>query len=228
MNTTLIRNRSKSDKKFPAFRERLSIAMKLKEISTAQLAAELGVSLTVVNRWRKGGMPRASILNAISQRVGKSVEWLLGDGDEHESSILTDDTFEGRLKMCMRERGYTTSSLATAADVAPSTIAKWWSGCTPHATSIKKLADILGVSVEWLLNGTGEKTPAFETELDAPYFFNAIRTLLDLPKFATGRDIVLAARVKSDREAWETRKLNIRIEELEAVIERLTAKEAVA
>lgn len=62
---------------FNGFGERLSLAMKNKNITNTQITEELGLSKNAIGNYKNNNIPRADILYAISQKIGVSMEWLL-------------------------------------------------------------------------------------------------------------------------------------------------------
>jgi transcriptional regulator with XRE-family HTH domain len=65
-------------------------------------------------------------------------------------------TLSDRLKHARAEKGWSQGQLATAADVAPSTVGNIEQGTRQSKGSIPQLAEALGVSYKWLAYGEGE------------------------------------------------------------------------
>lgn len=70
------------------------------------------------------------------------------------SSVLSD-----RIRMARRSAKLSQSELADSLNVASSAVAQWENpqGTSPRIDKFSALADAVGVSVEWLLTGSGDK-----------------------------------------------------------------------
>lgn len=67
--------------------------------------------------------------------------------------------FKDRIKKLREERGWTQDDVAKRLDVTRATIAHYETGRkTPREDTLKKLADIFNVSIDYLLGNTDEKT----------------------------------------------------------------------
>lgn len=64
--------------------------------------------------------------------------------------------FENILRLC-RERGITIRQLEEKAGIKPETIRKWKTS-VPRADNLKAAADVLGVTMEALMEGMPEKS----------------------------------------------------------------------
>lgn len=62
-------------------------------------------------------------------------------------------TFSSRLKQAMAERDISVSAVAREMDVSVQSVYRWQDGQIPRADRIERLADFLGVSVQWLFSG---------------------------------------------------------------------------
>jgi transcriptional regulator with XRE-family HTH domain len=74
--------------------------------------------------------------------------------------------FSDRLGLAMRARAVNQSVLARRLNTSQSTVSRWFSGVTPHPSTIDRIASALSVSVSWLSAGIGEG-PAIDS--DPPY-----------------------------------------------------------
>lgn len=63
-----------------------------------------------------------------------------------------------RIKKTAKERAITIKDLSIKAGIGPKTISNW-SNHNPQTETLKKVADVLGVSVDYLLGNTDEKNP---------------------------------------------------------------------
>ena len=67
--------------------------------------------------------------------------------------------FFNRLKQLCDEKGISVYRACTDIGLNRSAVAKWKSGGTPNGTTASKLAEYLGVTTDYLLEQTNEKTP---------------------------------------------------------------------
>lgn len=73
---------------------------------------------------------------------------------------MLDPVFAERLTGLMKERGLNQVAVARACGWASPVVNRYCGGRIPKAENLEKLAAVLGVSMEWLLHGTGEKSTA--------------------------------------------------------------------
>lgn len=65
---------------------------------------------------------------------------------------------ENRIKKARAEKGWSQAELARRMFISQPSVADWESGRkAPHTKNLARLAMLLGVSVEWLATGRGEK-----------------------------------------------------------------------
>ena len=90
---------------------------------------------------------------------------------------------ENRIKMARLEKGWSQAELARRMFITQSSVAEWESGRkAPHTKNLARLAMLLGVSVEWLATGRGEKhlsTTYGAQEASADWMLPDERRLLD-------------------------------------------------
>ena len=68
---------------------------------------------------------------------------------------------ENRIKKARLEKGWSQAELARRMFITQSSVAEWESGRkAPHTKNLARLAMLLGISVEWLATGRGEKHPS--------------------------------------------------------------------
>ena len=67
--------------------------------------------------------------------------------------------FFNRLKQLCDEKGISVYRACTDIGLNRSAVAKWKSGGTPNGTTASKLAEYFGVTTDYLLEQTNEKTP---------------------------------------------------------------------
>ena len=70
--------------------------------------------------------------------------------------------FFNRLKQLCDEKGISVYRACTDIGLNRSAVAKWKSGGKPNGTTASKLADYFGVTTDYLLEQTNEKTPGEE------------------------------------------------------------------
>lgn len=70
--------------------------------------------------------------------------------------------FFNRLKQLCDEKGISVYRACTDIGLNRSAVAKWKSGGTPNGTTAAKLAEYFGVTTDYLLEQTNEKTPGEE------------------------------------------------------------------
>ena len=63
-----------------------------------------------------------------------------------------------KIKALCKERGMTIAELERAADIVPTTMAKW-KRISPSVDKVARVAKVLGVTVEELLQDPEEQTP---------------------------------------------------------------------
>ena len=98
-----------------------------------------------------------------------------GDKDNPQASpsskpiALTAMNLKHQLKFFLDQRGFTASHLAKKANVPKQSISGWISGNNPRdVRQVKRVADVLGVSLDHLLFGHGDSHESRKvTELDA-------------------------------------------------------------
>lgn len=73
--------------------------------------------------------------------------------------------FLARVEQGLVFSGLSKGDLAARVGVSPSTVSRW-NGAIPHAKTISKVSEILGVNANWLLTGEG---PQFPPESQAIY-----------------------------------------------------------
>lgn len=78
------------------------------------------------------------------------------------------DTFD-RIEMLLKEKGMTQADLSRASGISTGLISQWKKRMqSPSAEKLKLVADVFGVTVDYLINGDPEKNelPATNEELD--------------------------------------------------------------
>lgn len=139
--------------------ERIKYFCSLKGVTPSGMCVELGISKNVVSNLKQGRVKTLSVknLSLIANYFGISVSELLGENDVlQEGSPLYENMNSVELvKAICKERGIAISKLERDLDFANGYISRLKKGSFP-ADRLFKIADYLGVTVDYLL--TGENT----------------------------------------------------------------------
>lgn len=84
------------------FYERVYETAKLRGLSIKKLADKIGVSDATIYTWKRTGAPTGKNLTAVSEALGVSIDYLLGNTDEMHSN-KKDDKKVADLKDIMKE-----------------------------------------------------------------------------------------------------------------------------
>lgn len=79
-----------------------------------------------------------------------------------QTADMEDNPFWGRVLEALKDRGITSGQQTKVADlikIKQPSVAEWVTGSIPSMKNANKLAVKLGVNVEWMLTGRGEKRP---------------------------------------------------------------------
>lgn len=90
----------------------------------------------------------------------------------HATHIMQDknhakSTFQDRLKEVVDELGYSRADIASALDIAWSSVERWFGGSIPRRGTLDDLSAFLGVSSRWLKTGEGPREPELSPEARA-------------------------------------------------------------
>lgn len=101
------------------------------------------------------------------------------------------------LKLC-NEKNTTPNAVCIALGLSPAAATKWRNGAVPRETTLLKIADHFGVTVDYLLGK--EKDPATESDELTEYLEELknrpeMRMLFSLAKGATKEDVERAAAI---------------------------------
>ena len=76
--------------------------------------------------------------------------------------------FSQRLKTLMKQNGITKFKLSKQLSVSPSTVANWLNGeSSPNIERVRQIADLFGVSTDYLLTGNESAAPPAKEEANA-------------------------------------------------------------
>ena len=76
------------------FYERVYETAKLRGLSIKKLADKIGVSDATIYTWKRTGAPTGKNLTAVSEALGVSIDYLLGNTDEMHSNKKDDKTVD--------------------------------------------------------------------------------------------------------------------------------------
>jgi len=92
--------------------------------------------------------------------------------------------FKERLKVSREEKGLSQEALGSSLDISAGTIKRYEAGKGyPDIDKFQNMCSVLGVSVEWLLNGEGPMRPGERatTEISVPPLKDKLRRLASMP-----------------------------------------------
>lgn len=104
----------------------------------------------------RGCMLEPSIGDSYAASIGQSYV------PSGHASGMEEQTFWDRVLEALRDRGVTSGQqtyVANLIKIKQPSVAEWVTGSIPSMKNAKKLAIKLGINVEWLLTGRGEKRP---------------------------------------------------------------------
>jgi len=88
-----------------------------------------------------------------------------------QANFLPKAKFSSRLSQAIEKDGRSKTAIAIAVGVKPPALSRWLSGVIPDHANLTKLAQTLGVDVQWFLaDGESEPTSTFREEA-TPYKF---------------------------------------------------------
>ena len=135
------------------FAERLSELMLLKGIKTHRLAEEIGVSDSMVSYWLRAEK-QISLPNFIklADFLECTMDFLAGRSDEELKFVpQSPPAFPIALRRALQLRGMTRYSLDRDTKFKDNYIFRWDHGAVPNLVSLIELADILDVSIDYLV-----------------------------------------------------------------------------
>lgn len=138
----------------PIFVIRLKELMKENEMRPIDLARITHCDYHAVVNWLNGTyLPRYSSLLSLRNYFQVSIDFLLGlteDATFVNSSIRV--TFTTRLEELMLQMKLTKYALAKKLSIGQPTVSRWFTnGTIPETTTLIKLSELFGVSIEYLV-----------------------------------------------------------------------------
>ncbi|MBK5077663.1 helix-turn-helix transcriptional regulator [Lactococcus lactis] len=148
------------------FSERLKNLRLENGYTQKELAQILGIAYQGIQKYEKGvTKPRLARLEELAILFDVSISYLLGETDVRTSSMLNNTAdFSKRIKALRIEAGYTQKELAEKLGMTNSGYSSYGSEIRPtfpRTERLEKLAEVLNVSVSYLLGETDER-PAVE------------------------------------------------------------------
>lgn len=87
----------------------------------------------------------------------------------HVIAGMNETTFADWLRRQLHRREWTQADFARKLGVGTGTVANWATGARiPSPGSVDRVADAMGVDVDYLLTVTGHRPPVFEIDPDSP------------------------------------------------------------
>lgn len=124
----------------------------------ADLSRALGLSNSVYSQWNtKKNKPAKAKIAAIAEYLGVSVDDLIADGDNLQSSVF----FEHYEELC-NSRGKSPNGVAKELGFPSSSVTQWKHGSVPRPAALQVIAGYFGVTVEYLISGADNKKAAPE------------------------------------------------------------------
>lgn len=98
------------------------------------------------------------------------------------------ENFSGRLRIARAKQGWVQADLARELGVSPGSVGNWESGQnTPSHRMLKRLSELLGTSVGWLLNGEASAPASVEPSEGCPWLSDLEQRLRHLPEWRRRR-----------------------------------------
>lgn len=137
---------------------RIVAARKAAKLTQTELAEAVGVTRGAVAQWESGETaPRRKLMARIAETTSVSLIWLECGVSSAETMQNPSSTIGGRIRSARKAWGMPQIDLAEGLGVSAQAVTQWEKNQTlPSASRFSGLADLLGVSVEWILSGRGE------------------------------------------------------------------------
>ena len=140
----------------------VELADELEEKSKSKRAKIIGISNTTYsNAYNYGIIPKTSSLIRIADYFNISIEYLIANtDDEHFEKSLHPTHFKNRLAELQKEKGIATVyELSQQIHIHRNNIAQWIKlDCIPLIDDIVIISDHFGVSIDYLLGRTDDRT----------------------------------------------------------------------
>lgn len=148
--------------------DRIRLVMKDKDVRQVDIVTGIGVSKSSVSKWVSGtAVPQKHSIDALALLLGVSADWLQHGDDTGNYPINTITPIHKplnrkaataqRLKIAMYNKDIMQADLHKKLGTTREHVSRWLSGDTlPHKTTLRKIADILDISFDWLAYGGNE------------------------------------------------------------------------
>lgn len=158
------------------FGERLCELMDERSISAYKLSQDTGISQSGISQYRSGqivpGLDKAQI---IANYFGVPVDFLLSGKKARTSDAMFKRNF---IKICA-SKGVSPSKVMADLGFSSSVFSEWSDSTVPRNSTVRKIADYFGVSVDFLLSADDEKKPPAEAEGEMPPYMVSVLKAAD-------------------------------------------------
>ena len=138
-----------------------ALVAEIKGKTRQEIAREMRVSYTTFsNMYNYGILPRVSVLMRAADLFDVSVDYLLGMSEKrHYDKADPPGNFHDRLTLLRTENGMTVYRLAEKLHVHRNSVAEWYAKkCIPVIDTVAVAADHFGVSIDYVLGRTNDRT----------------------------------------------------------------------
>ncbi|MCL2862306.1 MAG: helix-turn-helix domain-containing protein [Firmicutes bacterium] len=140
-----------------AFAESLKELMEERELSITQLSQDLECDYEAIWFWLKGEYyPRCNMIIKLCNYFGCSVDYILGISDDRSFKTgNSQSNFHERLDLLLKRKKWNRAKLSKLSGIGEPAISKWINnGITPEASTLIKLSQTFGCSIDYLLGRT--------------------------------------------------------------------------
>jgi transcriptional regulator with XRE-family HTH domain len=153
--------------------KRIVRARRQVELTQAELAQRIGVSLGMLDRYESGQADASQMLMQIAEVTGKPIEWFASMGsdvsDRHDATRVPTAVGQ-RIAESRGRRGLTRRELAEAVGVSLGKIERYESGEESPSDVVERIATALGEPSSWLEtgdpSGRADGQPAVTSEIE--------------------------------------------------------------
>jgi len=136
------------------FNERLSELLEEKYLSAEALAKQIGLSGSIVSRWRRKGnvSPKLEHLLRVAEFFNCSLNFLCGrTEDENVFNKAAAPKFSERLRQLIKESKLPVSRVSKDSNLSRYNFYDWFNGAAPLSSSLCILADYFDCSIDYLV-----------------------------------------------------------------------------
>jgi transcriptional regulator with XRE-family HTH domain len=153
--------------------KRIVQARRQLELTQAELAQRIGVSLGTLDRYESGQADASQMLMQIAEATGKPIEWFTptgSDGSDRHDATRVPTAVGQRIAESRGRRGLTRRELAEAVGVSLGKIERYESGEESPSDVVERIAAALGEPSSWLEtgdpSGRADGQPDVTTEIE--------------------------------------------------------------